>query len=788
MAKSLVIVESPAKAKTINKFLGKSYVVKASMGHVRDLPKGKFGIDVDHDFAPLYQTIRGRGDALADLRKAAKGASMVYLAPDPDREGEAIAWHLKEALELPAKKTARVTFHEITKNAVKEAFDHATTISMDRVNAQQTRRILDRIVGYKLSPLLWEKITRGLSAGRVQSVAVRLIVEREREIRAFVPEEYWTIEARLSAGAGPSFLAELRRRDGEPVELKNAEQATAAYDEISRSDFVVDEVSKTKKTVKAPPPFTTSLLQQAASTRLRFSASRTMRIAQSLYEGVELGAEGSVGLITYMRTDSYNVSKEAIAAARELITTSHGKEYVPAEPNTFTQRKGAQLAHEAIRPTYLEHAPDKVAPHLTSDQLKLYKLIWARFLASQMSPAQFDLTDARIHAGRWQFTARGRRMIFPGHLAMSKGDEEDGMPELPPLEKGQKLKLEKLDKAQHFTQPPPRYSEATLVKALEKKGIGRPSTYASIISTIQARGYVKMQSRAFHATRLGEVVTELLVEHFPQLMDAEFTAGLETRLDEIEEAKTDWLDTLRAFWKTFTRDLEKATTAMRDYKKNPDLGEGEACEKCGSPMIIKLHPRGSFLACSAYPNCKNTRPLDPTEPKREAPQETSHVCSKCGSKMVLRSGRTGRFLACSSYPKCKNTFSVDEKGEPLIPKASGIKCDKCGAEMLIRYSRRGPFLGCSAYPACKNPKPLPEHLQPKPEPTHLNCEKCGKPMVIRAGRRGRFLACTGYPDCKETAPLEKLNLQPAAAPGAPGASPSDSPADVPEPTTDDRSE
>jgi DNA topoisomerase-1 len=770
MAKSLVIVESPAKAKTINKFLGKAFVVKASMGHVRDLPKGKFGIDVDHDFAPLYQTIRGRGDALADLRKAAKAASKVYLAPDPDREGEAIAWHLREALELPREKTARVTFHEITKKAVKEAFDHASDISMDRVNAQQTRRILDRIVGYKLSPLLWEKITRGLSAGRVQSVAVRLIVEREREVRAFVPEEYWTIEAHLAAAGGPPFVAELRRRDGEPIELKDGTQATAAYDEIQSSPFVVDEVAKTKKTLKAPPPFTTSLLQQAASTRLRLSASRTMRIAQSLYEGVELGGEGSVGLITYMRTDSYNVSEEAIGAVRTLITEAHGKEYLPEKPNTFAQRKGAQLAHEAIRPTYVEKTPDQVAAHLTSEQLKLYKLIWTRFVASQMAPAQFDLTDARIHAGRYQFTARGRRMVFPGHLAIAKPDEDDSMPELPPLEKGQQLELQKLEKSQHFTQPPPRYTEATLVKALEKKGIGRPSTYATILSTIRARGYVDLKQRAFHATRLGETVTDMLVEHFPQLMDAEFTAGLESRLDQIEEAKADWLDILKAFWESFTRDLEKATTAMRDYKRDPDKGDGEPCEKCGSPMIIKLHPRGSFLACSAYPNCKNTRPLDPTEPKREAPQETEHVCTKCGSKMVLRSGRTGRFLACSSYPKCRNTFSVDENGQPLIPKPSGITCDKCGAEMLIRYSRRGPFLGCSNYPNCKNPKPLPEHLAPKPEPTDVTCEKCGKPMVIRSGRRGRFLACTGYPECKETAPLERARAPAPAEPDAPSPS------------------
>jgi len=753
MAKSLVIVESPAKAKTINKFLGKGYVVKASMGHVRDLPKGKFGIDIEHGFAPMYQTIRGRGDALSELKKAAKGAEMVYLAPDPDREGEAIAWHLREALDLPARKTARVTFHEITKNAVKEAFEHPAAISMDRVNAQQTRRILDRIVGYKLSPLLWEKLARGLSAGRVQSVAVRLVVEREREIRAFTPEEYWTIDAHLAGAGGPQFLAELRRKDGEPVEIRNVDEATAAFDDIATRRFVVDEVARTKKTLRAPPPFTTSLLQQAASTRLRMSASRTMRIAQGLYEGVELGEEGSVGLITYMRTDSYNVSQQAIGDVRKLIGERHGAPYVPEKPNAFTQRKGAQLAHEAIRPTYVEKTPDSIAKFLSAEQLRLYKLIWDRFVASQMAPAQFDLTDAKISAGRWQFSARGRRLVFAGHLTISRSDDDDATPELPPLEAGQALELRKLEKTQHFTQPPPRYSEAALVKALEKKGIGRPSTYASILATIQQRGYVRLEQRAFHATQLGETVTEMLVEHFPHLMDVEFTAGLETRLDEIEEAKADWLTTLSEFYSDFEKDLAKAGKAMRDFKKDPIKSDGQVCDKCGSPMIVKLHPRGSFLACSAYPKCENTRSLERPHEPRAAPQETDHVCTKCGAKMVLRTGRAGKFLACSAYPKCRNTCSVDAEGNPLLPKPSGEKCDKCGGEMLIRYSRRGPFLGCSNYPKCKNPKPLPPHLAPKPEPAGVDCSQCRKPMVIVNGRFGPYMRCSGFPDCKEKGKL-----------------------------------
>jgi DNA topoisomerase-1 len=755
MAKSLVIVESPAKAKTINKFLGKSFVVKASMGHVRDLPKGKFGIDIEHGFAPMYQTIRGRGDALAELKKAAKSADMVYLAPDPDREGEAIAWHLKEALELPPEKTARVTFHEITKNAVKEAFERPSTISMDRVNAQQTRRILDRIVGYKLSPLLWEKLTRGLSAGRVQSVAVRLIVEREREIRAFKPEEYWTIEAFLRAAHGREFLAELRRKDDQPVSLGNEQEASAAYDDILKSPFVVEEVVRTKKTLRAPPPFTTSLLQQAASTRLRFSTSRTMQVAQGLYEGVELGEEGSVGLVTYMRTDSYQVSEQAIGEVRRFIGSKHGRDYLPEQPNRFLQRKGAQLAHEAIRPTDVEKTPASVARFLTSEQLKLYTLIWERFVASQMAPAHFDLTDAKIRAGRWHFTARGRRLVFPGHLAVSRFEEEEAPPELPPLEPGQTLDLVRLEKTQHFTQPPPRYTEAALVKALEKKGIGRPSTYASILSTIRQRGYVRLEQRAFHATQLGEIVTDLLVAHFPHLMDVEFTAGLETRLDEIEEAKADWLATLREFYSDFEKHLAAASQEMRDFRKDPIKSDGHVCEKCGSPMIVKLHPRGSFLACSAYPKCENTRSIDRPHEARAAPQETKHVCTKCGSKMLLRTGRAGRFLACSAYPKCRNTCSVDEKGDPLLPKPTGEKCDKCGGDMLIRYSRRGPFLGCSNYPKCRNPKPLPPHLAPKPEPAGVDCKACGKPMWIVNGRFGRYLRCSGYPQCKEKGRLPR---------------------------------
>jgi DNA topoisomerase-1 len=592
----------------------------------------------------------------------------------------------------------------------------------------------------------------------VQSVAVRLVVEREQEIRAFKPEEYWTIDAHLLGGGPPVFLAELKRKEGEPVQIVNGEQAGAAYDDISKQKFVVDEVVKTKKTIKALPPFTTSLLQQAASTRLRFSTSRTMRVAQGLYEGVELGAEGSVGLITYMRTDSYNVSQQAIGEVRKLITAKYGAEFLPKEANVFAQRKGAQLAHEAIRPTYLDKSPDVVASFLNAEQLKLYQLIWDRFVASQMAPAQYDLTDARIHAGKWQFSARGRRLVFAGHTLVTKSDDAEAAPELPALDQGQELKLEKLDKTQHFTQPPPRYSEASLVKALEKKGIGRPSTYATIMTTIQARGYVRLEARAFHATQLGETVTGLLVEHFPHLMDVEFTAGLEDRLDQIEEAKADWQRTLGDFYEDFEKDLEKAGTAMRDFKKDPIKSDAPACEKCGSPMIVKLHPRGSFLACSAYPKCENTRSLDKQGQVREPPVETNHLCPKCQSKMVLRTGRTGKFLACSAYPKCKSTMSVDDKGEPIVPKPSGEVCDKCGGQMLIRNSRRGPFLGCENYPKCKNPKPLPKHLEhllPKPEPSGVKCVACGKEMLIRLGRFGKYLACSGYPECKERAKLPK---------------------------------
>ncbi|MFO0983208.1 MAG: type I DNA topoisomerase [Planctomycetota bacterium] len=755
MAKSLVIVESPAKAQTINKILGTKFVVKASMGHVRDLPKGRFGIDVEHGFAPQYQTIRGRGDTIADLKKISKKADYIYLAPDPDREGEAIAWHLAQALEIPEEKTYRVTFNEITKKAIGEAFKEPGKISMDRVNAQQARRILDRIVGYKLSPLLWEKIAHGLSGGRVQSVAVRLIVERELEIRGFRREEFWRVQAKLADAANADaqeFGAEVKKRDGQPFEMKNEAEAQAVFDALNDASFVVEAVENKKKTVPAAPPLTTSLLQQQASIQLRFTAKRTMMVAQQLYEGVQLGKEGSVGLITYMRTDSYRVSDEAIGQVRKHIESAFGKRYLPEKANVFAQRKGAQLAHEAIRPTDVSRSPDSLRGDLTEDQYKLYRLIWRRFVASQMTPAEFNLTDVTVKAGSYTLAARGRALLFDGHTKVIASAASEDVQDLPKLAEGQALLKRGLEKTQHFTQPPPRYTEATLVKALEKKGIGRPSTYATIISTIQERGYVKLLERKFHATELGEIVTGELVRHFPKLIDTDFTSDLENKLDLIEEARVDWLKVLREFYDLFMADLERAAKEMTDLKKNP-VQSDEKCENCGRPMVVKFNKRGRFLACSGYPECKSTRSLDADAKPKEKPIPTDEVCGKCGSPMVIRTGRRGRFMACTGYPKCRNTFSVDDQGKPLKPQATGENCEKCGSAMVVKHGRRGPFLACSGYPKCRNAKSLPKELAPPPETTDEKCDQCGAPMAVRFRRRGRFLACTAYPACKRTRPL-----------------------------------
>ncbi len=712
MAKNVVIVESPAKAKTIGKILGKDFVVKACMGHVRDLPERKFGIDIENNFEPDYKILKTRAKTISELKAAAKGATAVYLAPDPDREGEAIAWHLVAALALPKKvKVHRVTFNEITKKAVQEAFKTPGEISMDRVFAQQARRFLDRIVGYKLSPLLWKKIARGLSAGRVQSVAVRLIVDREKEIRAFKAEEYWRLAAHLFPKPGDPqvalhegdveprpIVAELKKVDDKEADLKTGPQTHALVDEIRGGPFKIVRVEKKERSEEPPPPFTTSTLQQQASIRLRYTTKRTMAIAQQLYEGVELGSEGAVGLITYMRTDSVRISDDALREMRDYIGERFGGENLNPEVRRFKSRSGAQEAHEAVRPTSVKLDPDSIAQYLSFDQLKLYRMIWKRFVSTQMSPAVYLNTDAEVQSGRATFQARGRELKFPGYTLVAghrlKKDEQI----LPPLREGQILNLKELLPTQHFTQPPPRFTEATLVKALEKNGIGRPSTYAPIISTIQERGYVRSEDRKLHATDLGMLVTDKLIKFFNDIMDSDFTSQMEEKLDLIEDAKVQWQEVLSQFYTLFQKDLDKATADMESERGHTPEGT-PPCEKCSKPMVVRWNKMGQFLGCSGFPECKQTRGINP-------PEMSEEKCEKCGKDMVVRSGRNGRFLACSGYPDCRNTKSIHvDKGALLV---IDEKCDKCGTEMVVRRGRRGRFLACKAYPDCKNTKPLPK--------------------------------------------------------------------------------
>jgi len=750
--KALVIVESPAKARTINKYLGKDFVVKASMGHVRDLPKGKFGVDIENGFEPEYIEIKGKAKVLAELKRAAKTARVVYLAPDPDREGEAIAWHLREALDVPEERAFRVVFNEITRKAVIAAFDHPGKLDLKKVDAQQARRILDRIMGYKLSPLLWKKVAKGLSAGRVQSVAVRLIVEREKEIRAFVQEEYWRVTAHFD-GEGEAYHAELKRLGEERVE-KNLDEASAraVVGRIGSDALKLVELESKPKSRRPTPPFTTSQLQQKASTLLRFSARKTMVLAQQLYEGVEVPGEGSVGLITYMRTDSVRVSAEAIEQARELIGRDYGAAYLPEKPNSFlTRAASAQEAHEAIRPTEVTRTPDALRDALTPDQNKLYALIWSKFVASQMMPERSTVTTAQFEHGNAHFVAQGEVEVFDGHMrvfAYGKGERE--LQALPQgLQVGSAYRPARIEPTQHFTQPPPRYSEATLVRDLEKKGIGRPSTYATIISTIQDRGYVKLEQRRFEATELGIVVIDLLTEHFEDILNTDFTAGMERDLDRIENGERAWEKVVKAFHEPFAKDLAKAEKEMRNLKADPKLTDRK-CDKCGAPMAELYNKRGKFLGCSKYPECKNAMPVDGPREKVEA-LRTEHVCPDCGKALLLRTGRRGPFLGCEGFPACKYTVSADESGNPVVPKATGIACEKCGSPMIIKGSRRGPFLACSGYPKCRNAKPVPPELQEKPKETGETCEKCGKPMLLKTSRWGKeFIACSGYPECKNS--------------------------------------
>ncbi len=721
--RSLVIVESPAKARTITKYLGRNYLVRHSLGHVRDLPKSRLGVDVDKDFEPKYLKLKDRKQVLDELAEAVKECGTVYLATDPDREGEAIAWHLKEALGLADDVAKRITTNEITKRGIEKALEHPRAIDSNLVNAQQARRILDRIVGYKLSPLLWEKVAKNLSAGRVQSVAVLLVVDREREIRAFKPEEFWKITQRLKAPGG-EFTAHLARREGEEYEPKAEPEAKEVVAHLAKSKWTVAAVDKKRKSEKAPPPFKTSTLQQAASTALRFATRRTMRLAQQLYEGVPLGDEGQTALITYMRTDSFNVSQDAIAEVRDFIPRALGPAYLPEAPNFYKARKDAQEAHEAIRPTSALRTPESVEKYLERDQFRLYKLIWERFVASQMTPAVYDVTDVKIDAKRegqptYGFECQGRVSVFDGYQRLA-GQRTDDV-ELPPLEAEGASGATPIEPVgdpnaeQNFTKPPPRYNEASLVRTLEKEGIGRPSTYASIISTIQDRGYVYQQERKFFATELGEIVTDMLRPHFPEIMDVAFTAGMENRLDEIEEGTADWVKVLKDFYGPFSNDIEKAQEQMQNLRKEPKKAD-KACPTCGKEMVYRWRGASKYIACVDYPECKTTIALnrDGTEKLKEL---TEHKCPKCQSQMILRSGRFGKFLACSAYPNCKSTLSVDADGKPIYPE--------------------------------KWPDPCPE---------------CGKEMIVRRGRRGRFVACTGYPECKKTLPYKKATEEVASEP------------------------
>ena len=800
MARSLVIVESPAKAKTINKYLGRNYTVKASYGHVMDLPRKELGINIKRGFEPTYEVSPEKAHVVEGLQKAAQKAEAIYLAADPDREGEAICAHLAEVLkptmaakngkngshgagkkkkrkpkkgqeeaELRRNHIFRVMFNEITPRAIRAAFEHPGEINENLVDAQQARRVLDRLVGYKISPLLWDKVRRGLSAGRVQTVALRLIVEREREIRAFTPVEYWTLHAQLAAAEPPTFEAKLAKYKGEDIEVHTQAEADAIIAAVEKARWQISEVTQKEKRRHAQPPFTTSKLQQAGYNRLRYTAKRTMALAQRLYEGVELGNEGSVALITYMRTDSVRVSNEALAQVRELVGTEFGPNYVPEKPNFYKSKKDAQDAHEAIRPTDVARKPADVKAYLSDDLFKLYQLIWQRFVASQMVPAVFDQTSIDIAAGDYLFRATGSVMKFEGYLAayqISAEREDDEAAEsdegrrLPPVTQGEILKLETLRPDQHFTEPPPRYSEATLVKELEDKGIGRPSTYASIISTIVEREYVNKDQGRFTPTMLGEKVSDLLVKSFEDIFDVSFTARMEEELDEIEEGRLSWKDSVKEFYSRFEEDLEQAKGDMESYKAG--IPTGKKCEKCGQGELLERISRlGFFLGCSRYPDCDFIEDLSP-EVGGEGETETP-TCDNCGREMVVKKGRWGAFLACSGYPDCKTTRRLIS-GTRRARQADVLlneNCPECGSQLVLKHGRYGEFIGCTGYPKCK-------FIRSKT--LGINCPKCGTGEFVerraKKGRRRVFYACNRYPECDFTTPYKPI-AEPCPKCGAP---------------------
>jgi DNA topoisomerase-1 len=773
---TLVVVESPAKAKTIKKYLGRGFDVKASVGHVKDLPKSKDGVDIEAGFIPTYEVIKGKAKVLSDIKRAARGAARVLLATDPDREGEAIAWHIADELgaEGGDERVRRVLFNEITKTAILKAIEHPIDLDRRKFDSQQARRILDRLVGYKISNILWDKVRRGLSAGRVQSVAVRLVVEREAEIKAFQPVEYWSLDADLAAALPPEFRAKLAKVDGQKADLKEQAGTLALVADLEKATYTVATVERKERRRNAPPPFTTAKLQQEAANRLGFSAKKTMTLAQRLYEGVELGEEGAVGLITYMRTDSVRLSGEAVDSVRQYIGQAYGKDHLPESPNVYkTKQKSAQEAHEAVRPTSLEWTPDRVLPFFEAigerDMARLYELIWNRFVACQMVPAVYDQTAADISAAERDgsagaragaaggstpitatFRATGSILKFPGYLAVygakppeeeagaeqepvAEGGEKDDKSErqLPPLEAGMVLTLRKLLPEQHFTQPPPRFNDASLVKEMEEKGIGRPSTYAAILDTIQEKGYVEKLEKVFKPTELGILVTDWLVKGFPREMDVSFTAGMEEQLDEIEEGTAQWQAVLGRFWTTFEEDLKKAKEqeGVKGKAEPTDI----TCEKCGQhKMVIKWGRNGEFLACPGYPECRNTMNFRRGEdgsivPEKEEDVQVEEKCPKCGGPMVMKRGRFGRFLACAAYPAC----------DGKRPVSIGVTCPKgCGGYISERRSKRGrTFFGCSSYPNCD--------FVTWDRPRNESCPQCGSAYLLDkySKRDGPFTAC-----------------------------------------------
>ncbi|MBN2625831.1 MAG: type I DNA topoisomerase [Spirochaetales bacterium] len=777
--KKLVIVESPAKAKTIKKILGPDFEVKASVGHIRDLQKGwgkkSFGIDIENGYKPNYIIIKGKEKTVNELKKAASVASEVFLAPDPDREGEAIAWHLKEVMELTDEQAKRITYQAITKKAVLDAVSHPSSIDMDLVNAQQGRRVLDRLVGFSLSPFLWKKVAKNLSAGRVQSVAVRIVVDREREIAAFVPEEFWRITASLYPEKKKKdlFEAQLVEWKGEKFALGSPaagteESAREIADRLEKAEYSVESVSSKEAKSRLLPPFITSTLQQAASTSLRFGTSRTMSVAQKLYEGIDLEDGNPVGLITYMRTDSTRIAPEALEEVRQFIGKNYDAAYLPEKPNTYGKSQGAQDAHEAIRPTSVEYTPDRVKSFLSAEQYKLYELIWRRFVASQMNPARYLTTTVRIAADEGILEAKGRVTVFDGYTVLipesdKKDDEEEKDKKnqnLPPLEGGNPLNLKELDTAQHFTKPPSRYSEASLVRALEKEGIGRPSTYAPIIKTIRDRGYVRLEKRAFHATELGMAVNDMLVNNFSDIMALKFTADMESDLDKVESGEVDWVKLIDSFYKPFSEAVTKATDEAEALKNRAWTG-GDVCPQCGGPLVVRYSMNGAFLGCSNYPDCKGLLPMPGENDSDENGESQPEVsCPVCGKPMILKKSRYGKeFLACTSYPECKTTLSVDKDGKPVeLPKIERT-CEKCGNPMEVKMGRRGPFLACSNYPECKNTLPIDKEgkVVELPKVEGQVCDKCGGEMVVKMSRRGPFLSCSNYPKCRNAKPLPKEN-------------------------------